>query len=144
MADAVSPVAGAAAPVHDYLRALAGCERAVLLLDDAHGFGVLGPDGRGLLDQLGVWNEVNRDLSQPGVTLCAVGTLSKALGGFGGIVPGSRAFVDLARRASHYFDGASAPASPVAAASAKALEIVMREPLLRRQVRQNTSALRRG
>jgi 8-amino-7-oxononanoate synthase len=144
MADAIGPVTGVAAPVPDYLRGLACCERAVLLLDDAHGFGVLGPDGRGLLDQFGLWNRVNRFTDQPGVSVCVSGTLSKALGGFGGIIPGSRAFVECCRRASHYFDGASAPAAAVAAATAKALEIVMREPMLRQRLHENTSALRAG
>jgi 8-amino-7-oxononanoate synthase len=144
MADAVAPLSGATAPVGDYLRALAGCERAVLLLDEAHGFGVLGAQGRGLLDQLNLWPQVNRSAIEPGVSLCVGGTLSKALGGFGGIIPGSRAFVDHARKASHYFDGASAPAAPVAAATAKALEIVMREPSLRRRLRENAAALRTG
>jgi 8-amino-7-oxononanoate synthase len=144
LADAVGPALGVLAPVTDYLGALAGCERAALLLDDAHGFGVLGEHGRGLLDELGLWPEVNRDSSGRGASLLVGGTLSKALGGFGGIIPGTREFVARARRASHYFDGASAPASPVAAASAKALEIVMREPALRRQLRDNTLRLRAG
>ena len=144
MADAVGPVTGALAPVPDYLRALTGCERAALLLDDAHGFGVLGEHGRGLLDEPGLWTRVNGGASEPGVGLFVGGTLSKALGGFGGIIPGTREFVARARTASHYFDGASAPASPVAAATAKALEIVMREPSLRHQLRENTLRLRAG
>jgi 8-amino-7-oxononanoate synthase len=144
MANAVGPLSGSVAPVLDYLRALAGCERALLLLDDAHGFGVLGPRGRGLLDQLDLWHQVNRIASHPGLSVSVAGTLSKALGGFGGIIPGSRAFVDLCRKASHYFDGASAPAAPVAAATAKALEIVVREPALRRHLAENAAALRAG
>jgi 7-keto-8-aminopelargonate synthetase-like enzyme len=169
MADAVGPATGGLAPVPDYLRALEGCERASLLLDDAHGFGVLGEHGRGLLDELDLWPKVNRSgvsaerrtlrpqnggalprrrygrgTSAAEVSLYVGGTLSKALGGFGGIIPGTREFVARVRTASHYFDGASAPASPVAAATAKALEIVMREPSLRRQLRDNTLRLRAG
>ena len=144
MADAVGPSTGVLAPVPDYLRVLANCERAALMLDDAHGFGVLGPAGRGLLDELELWPQANHGASGPGVSFCVGGTLSKALGGFGGIIPGTREFVARARAASHYFDGASAPPAPVAAASAKALEIVMREPSLRRQLRANTLRLRAG
>lgn len=144
MADAVGPATGVLAQVPDYLRALAGCEQAALQLDDAHGFGVLGEHGRGLLDELGLWPQANRSASEPGVSLFVGGTLSKALGGFGGIIPGTREFVARARTASHYFDGASAPASPVAGATAKALEIVLREPSLRRQLRDNTQRLRAG
>jgi 8-amino-7-oxononanoate synthase len=144
LADAVGPSTGLVAPVEDYLAALAGCERAALLLDDAHGFGVLGDHGRGLLDELGLWPRVNRSLPECGVSLHVCGTLAKALGGFGGIIPGASEFVARARTASHYFDGASAPASAEAGATAKALEIVMRETSLRRQLRENVLYLRRG
>ena len=144
LADAVGPVSGSVAPVADYVRALERCERANLVLDDAHGFGVLGTHGRGLLDEQGLWGRVNNDVQERGVGLYVCGTLSKALGGFGGIIPGTREFLSRARTASHYFDGASAPASAVAAATAKALEIVMREPSLRLRLRENTLRLRRG
>jgi 7-keto-8-aminopelargonate synthetase-like enzyme len=144
MADAVGPATGAGAPVPDYLEALAACERVALLLDDAHGFGVLGLRGRGRLDELELWPCANRHATRPGVSLHVCGTLSKALGGFGGILPGTREYVAHARAASHYFDGASAPASAVAAATAKALEIVMREPGLRQRLRDNAARLRAG
>ena len=142
MADAVGPSSGALGPVPEYMRALSGCERALLLLDDAHGFGVLGENGRGLLDDLGLWKKVNAMPADRGVSLFVCGTLAKALGGFGGIIPGTRDFVQRVRTSSHYFDGASAPASAVAGATAKALEIVMREPSLRASVRENTFHLR--
>jgi 8-amino-7-oxononanoate synthase len=144
MADAVGPATGLLAPVADYLLALESRESAVLLLDDAHGFGVLGGHGRGLLDEPETWPRVNTGSTAGGPALCVCGTLSKALGGFGGIIPGTREFVARARAASHYFGGASAPASSVAAASAKALEIVVREPTLRLRLRENTLRLRRG
>jgi 7-keto-8-aminopelargonate synthetase-like enzyme len=72
------------------------------------------------------------------------GTLAKALGGFGGVIPGTWEFVRHLRGASHYFDGASAPASAVAGATAKALEIVIREPELRTRLRENSLRLRAG
>lgn len=144
LADAVGPATGTLAPVADYLRVLAGTEKVSLLLDDAHGFGVLGEHGRGLLDQLGLWSRVNLLPTAQGVSLFACGTLAKALGGFGGIIPGTREFVGLARASSHYFDGASAPASAVAGATAKALEIVAAEPALRDRLRANVLRLRTG
>lgn len=144
MADAVGPSSGLLAPVKDYLRVLEKCEYAALLLDDAHGFGVLGPKGRGLLDELGLWEKANRPPASEGVGLFVCGTLAKALGGFGGIISGTHDFIDQAREASHYFDGASSPASPVAGATAKALEIVMKQPFLRELVRENSARLRKG
>ncbi len=144
MADAVGPSSGALAPVHEYMDALAVCKRALLLLDDAHGFGVLGENGRGLFDELGLWPKVNALPADSGVSLFVCGTLAKALGGFGGIIPGTRDFVQRARVSSHYFDGASAPPSAVAGATAKALEIVIREPSMRARLRENTFHLRAG
>lgn len=145
MADAIGPSDGAVAPVEAYAQVLWEKERAVLLLDDAHGFGVLGAHGRGLLEELGLWGEINGSgAEESGLTLAVCGTLAKALGGFGGIIPGTAAFVEKTRRASHYFDGASAPASAVAGSTAKALEIVMREPGLRRQLGENSRLLREG
>ena len=144
LADAVGPTSGLVAPAHEYAQALAGCEQAALLLDDAHGFGVLGEHGRGLYDEAGLWAGVNTGLAEEGVSLHVCGTLAKALGGFGGIIPGTHEFIRRVRAASHYFDGASAPATAEAAASAKALEIVMREPGLRHQLRENALRLRAG
>ena len=137
MADGVGPSSGALAPVREYLTALRSRAHAVLLLDDAHGFGVLGGDGRGLFEELGLWPNVNGGPVVDGVRLCVGGTLAKALGGFGGIVPGTREFVEHARKSSHYFDGASAPASAEAGATAKALELVMRQPELRLRLRDS-------
>jgi 8-amino-7-oxononanoate synthase len=144
MADGVNPSTGTVAPVREYLAALAGRARATLLLDDAHGFGVLGEHGRGLLDEPGLWPHVNGGSPVNGVRVCVGGTLAKALGGFGGIIPGTNEFVERARKSSHYFDGASAPASAEAGATAKALEIVMREPELRSRLRANVRHVRAG
>lgn len=144
MADAVGPSSGTLAPVTDYLEVLGETTGATLLLDDAHGFGVLGKHGRGLFDALGLWEHVNGGPQAGGVRLAVCGTLAKALGGFGGIIPGTHEFVEQARHASHYFDGASPQPPAITAASARALEIVMAEPTLRSDLRANTLRLRAG
>jgi 7-keto-8-aminopelargonate synthetase-like enzyme len=72
------------------------------------------------------------------------GTLSKAVGGHGGAIAGTAEFLSRVRAASGWFRGSSAPAAPVAAATAKALEIVQREPSLRRQLAVNVTAAREG
>jgi len=141
---AVGPATGTIAPVREYLRVLRKRSGAILLLDDAHGFGVLGQAGRGLVDELGLWDHVNGGAPADGVRLYVGGTLAKALGGFGGIIPGTTRFIDAVRAGSHYFEGASAPASACAGASAKALEIILREPGLRRALHENASRLRTG
>ena len=142
MTDAVGPSTGTIAPLNDYIQVLASCEQGHLIIDDAHGFGVLGEQGRGLFEELGFWSKVNGGSIDSKITLQVCGTLSKALGGFGGVVPGTRDFVAQVRKASHYFDGASAPASGEAGATAKALEIVKCNPSLRMRLRDNTFRLR--
>ena len=145
LSDGVFSVSGAVAPVPEYVRVLEGYAPAILHLDDAHGLGVLGPNGRGVLDHFGVWGpRVNADPTADGVSLTMCGTLAKAMGGFGGIIPGSRAFLRRVRGASHYFDGASAPSAADAGATAKALEIVQSDPGLRRQLTDNIAQLRTG
>ena len=144
VADAVGPTRGDLAPVGAYLERLRGRERSVLLLDDAHGFGVLGERGRGLLEYLGLWRHVNGGEPWNGVELAVGGTLAKALGGFGGIIPGTGDFVEEAKQSSHCFDGASAPAAAVAGSSARALRLVMEQPQLRSRVRANSRYLRAG
>ena len=114
------------------------------MVDDAHGFGTLGDQGRGTLEHFGLWDaRVNSAAGLADGGLFVSGTLSKALGGFGGVLTGSIEFIGRARSSSHYFDGASAPPAPVAGATAKALEIVIREPQLRLQLRENVRTLRR-
>lgn len=142
MVDGVSASTGQPARVDEYRETLNGCDNPALLLDDAHAIGVLGTHGRGSLDEPGIWEHVNTGAPLNGVRLYVCGTLAKAIGGFGGIIPGTTDFVSRVRSASHYFDGASAPASAIAGSTARALEIVMREPELRGRLRANSLDLR--
>ncbi|MBP7936669.1 MAG: pyridoxal phosphate-dependent aminotransferase family protein [Phycisphaerae bacterium] len=148
LTDGVFSSTGEIAPVDAYLTVLRARPGATILLDDAHGVGTVGENGRGTLDHLGLWSDwVNADASEcpaNSTRLCFCGTLSKALGGFGGIIPGTTAFIDRLRSASHLFDGASAPPTAAAAASARALEIVMAKPEIRARLLRNVLHLRRG
>jgi 7-keto-8-aminopelargonate synthetase-like enzyme len=145
LADAVMPSTGQVAPVGEYLQMLERREQAALLLfDDAHGFGVLGEHGRGLLEAVGLWERTNTTVAKRGVSIHVCGTLSKALGGFGGIIPGTRQFLAQVRKSSHYFEGASAPPSAAAAGTSKALEIILQQPALRARLRENVQRIRNG
>jgi 8-amino-7-oxononanoate synthase len=97
------------------------CRRydAVLLVDDAHGLGVLGPSGAGAVAAAGL-------AGAPDVVITA--TLSKALGGQGGVVLGSQSLVDhlVDSARSFIFDTGLAPASVGTALAA--LEILRTEP----------------
>ena len=94
------------------LRALADRHDAFLYLDEAHATGVLGPRGMGLSGTV------------PGGVDLAMGTFSKALGGFGAYVAGSRALCDwLLNRASGFIHTTALP-PPVLGAIDAALELV--------------------
>jgi 7-keto-8-aminopelargonate synthetase-like enzyme len=156
MADGVSPVLGDIAPVPDYLRVLDDVPGAGLYLDDAHAVGVLGEHGRGTFEH---WASTETSIAarlpaintlpQEGVSshraiLLHSATLSKAIGGFGGIIAGSRAFIERLKRSTAWHHGASAPPAAAAAASAAGLRIVAEQPALRRQLRDNVLHLRAG
>src|SRR5512135_3247455 len=115
---------GDLAPLAD-LADLAERFGAMLLVDDAHGTGVFGPDGRGAAAEAGVADRVP----------IKVGTLSKALGSVGGFVAGSRQLVDwLVNHARTLIYSTALP--PAAASAARAaLGIVQSEPWRRARVR---------
>ena len=116
--DGVFSMDGDVAPVSG-LAALAQQHQAWLLVDDAHGLGVLGAHGGGVLELAGL------DAQQ--VPLL-VGTLGKALGTFGAFVAGERDLIDyiLQRARSYIYTTALPPA--VAAATRAALTLVREEP----------------
>lgn len=130
ISDGVFSADGSLAPVGQYAQVLARRGGGGILLDDAHGFGVVGGNGRGSLEHAGMWTSINSGSAHgaDAVELYVCGTLSKALGGFGGIVAGSQAFIEKLKCSTRLFNAASAPPTPVAAASAKSLEILLREP----------------
>jgi 8-amino-7-oxononanoate synthase len=105
---------------------------AMLLVDEAHGTGVFGPDGRGASSEAGVADRV----------AIKIGTLSKALGSVGGFVAGSRRLIDwLVNHARPLIYSTALPPSAIAAAQA-ALQIVQAEPWRRERVRSRAARLR--
>lgn len=146
ISDGVFSADGSLAPVEKYVDVLARWGGGGILLDDAHGFGVVGASGRGTFEQAGMWTSINSEsaLGENIVRLYACGTLSKALGGFGGIVTGSIAFIHKLKSSTRLFNAASAPPTPVAAASAKSLEILLREPDRLERLRLNIHRIKSG
>jgi 8-amino-7-oxononanoate synthase len=110
--DGVFSMDGDIAPIRD-LYQLAERFDALLIVDDAHGHGVVGPEGRGVIAEAGLSSEL----------IVEIGTLSKALGSQGGFVacskPVARYLINSAR--SFIYSTGLAPAA--AAAARAAIEI---------------------
>jgi 7-keto-8-aminopelargonate synthetase-like enzyme len=113
--DGVFSMDGDIAPLQE-LRRIADEHQAILVVDDAHGTGVLGPNGAGSCAAAGI---------QPDVE---IGTLSKALGSLGGFVAGDRTLIEyLTNRARPLIFSTGLPPACVAAAHA-ALRVMADEP----------------
>jgi 8-amino-7-oxononanoate synthase len=131
--DTVFSMDGGLAPVHALLQA---CERhdAWLLLDDAHGFGVLGKEGRGALSQLGISSR----------RVIYMATLGKAAGVFGAFAAGDATVIEwlLQRARTYVFTTGSPPA--LAAALVESLRLIERDEWRRTRLREHVARLRAG
>lgn len=129
--DGVYSMDGDVSPIAEIVK-LAHDQDAIVLLDDAHGTGTLGPRGRGSAEAAGVLRDVD----------VLMGTLGKSLGSFGAFVAGSgrlrELLVNTAR--SFIFSCALAPASVEAARAA--LRLVEDEPWRRERLARNCDRLR--
>ena len=118
------------------LRELARAARehdAWLVVDDAHGLGVLGASGRGSLEHSG--------LSADDVPVL-VGTLGKAFGSFGAFVAGSADLIELLIQKARPYIYTTALPQPVAAATRAALRVAQREAWRRERVLALTARFR--
>lgn len=131
--DGVFPSAGRAARIPELLECLPR-GRGLLVIDDCHGFGVLGARGRGSLEAAGV-----RD-----PRLVVTGTLSKALGSYGGFVAGSRARIAAVRERSELYAGTTPLPPPLAAAARAALAILVGEPARHAEYLRGVERFRAG
>jgi 7-keto-8-aminopelargonate synthetase-like enzyme len=121
---------GSVAPLRDYLKVLPA--RGMILVDDAHGAGVLGATGKGALEFAGV--------SRQRVIQCA--TLSKAFGAYGGVVLASGAVREKILARSWAFIGTTPLPPPLAGAALAAIRILRCEPARRKKLFQNLNYLR--
>ena len=130
--DGVFSMEGDLAPLPEIVR-LSKQYGARLMVDDAHGIGVLGASGRGTAEHFGVETDVD----------LVMGTFSKSLAAIGGFVAGDAPVIDFIKHnaRTEIFSAAPPPAS--IAAAAKALEIVEREPERRKQLWENTAYMKR-
>lgn len=131
VADGVYSMDGDVAPLAEMAR-LARRHGAIFVLDDAHGTGTLGKNGRGSAEHAGVEDGID----------AIVGTLGKSLGSFGAFVAGSRSLRELLVNTARSFIFSCALSPPQVEAARAALAIVRREPWRREALQANAARLR--
>ncbi len=113
--------------------ALAKKYNARVMVDDAHGFGTIGPEGKGTAHYFGLENEVD----------IIMGTFSKSLASIGGYVVSTRKVVDFIRHNSRpYIFSAAIPPANTASAQ-QALDILKEEPQRPVKLLENASYMRK-
>jgi 8-amino-7-oxononanoate synthase len=131
--DGVFSMDGDIAPLEE-LVVLARRHGCRLMVDEAHATGCLGPSGRGAVAAAGLIGEVD----------LIVGTLGKALGGYGAYVCGSREMTDFLINTARPFIFSTAPPPPAVAAASAALELLAESPKRVERLGANAAALRDG
>jgi 8-amino-7-oxononanoate synthase len=107
---------------------------AMVMVDEAHATGTVGPRGAGVVAAMGLQQRVTVQM----------GTLGKALGTFGAFVASCRAVIDLLINAARSFIYTTALPPPVVAAASAALEIVASDPLPQQRLADNARRLSQG
>ena len=114
------------------IRALADRHGALVMVDDAHATGVLGHGGRGTSEHFDMMGQVEIQM----------GTLGKALGGFGAYVAGSKVLIEYLINRCRTFMYTTALPPAVAAMALAALDIVENEPQRRKSLQENVRYFR--
>lgn len=131
--DGVFSMDGDVAPL-DAICDVAEAHGLLLMVDDAHGEGVLGQGGRGIVDHFGLHGRVHVE----------VGTLSKAFGVVGGLVAGQETIVRWLRQRGRPFLFSSAMTAPDVAACMEAVAILSESDELVTRLWENANVMRQG
>jgi len=107
---------------------------AVTMVDDAHGEGVLGDHGRGIVDHFHLHGQVDIE----------VGTLSKALGVVGGVIVGKKELIEVYRQKGRPFSFSTGLTIPDTAALIEAIAILSESDQLVKQLWENGAYLKKG
>jgi 8-amino-7-oxononanoate synthase len=132
--DGVFSMDGDLAPLPE-LAELAAAHEAWLLVDDAHGLGVIGPGGRGTAAHFGL---------APAQVPILMGTLGKAFGTFGAFVAGSEPLVETLIQEARTYIYTTAPPPAAAAATRAALRLVREQDWRREQLQVLVRRFREG
>ena len=134
LCDGIFPISGELSPLPDYVDITGQIAGAIICVDDAHATGVIGEKGHGTFEYFNLHGE----------RLYSCGTLSKALGGHGGIIFGDDEFIKRLRTKSILANACSNVTIPAAAATAKALDILHNDPGIREQLWENVAHAKNG
>jgi 8-amino-7-oxononanoate synthase len=129
--DTVFSMDGDRAPLQEIV-GLAGRYEAMVMVDEAHAFGVLGPNGGGLVEELDLGRQVDIQM----------GTLSKAAGCFGAYACTTRVLREYLINKSRSFIYTTAMPPALAQAARAALKIIRQEDQLRRLLKEKSDYLR--
>ena len=129
--DGVFSMDGDIAPLQDIYQ-LSKEYDSMLLVDDAHGFGVLGKKGRGTVSHCGLEGE----------EIIQMGTLSKAVGAIGGYVSGSRQLIELLINKARGFIFTTGLPPAVLSAANRAIKVMSSTPSLRKQLLKNAEDMK--
>lgn len=134
VSDGVFSMDGDLAPLPEIM-ALAKQHRAGVVIDDAHGLGVIGEQGKGTLNYFADKLTENPIL---------VGTFGKAFGTAGAFIAADELVIDTLNQQARSFIYTTAPPPAIAAASLKALAIIKNEPERRQQLQARIQQFRDG
>jgi glycine C-acetyltransferase len=108
---------------------------ALVMVDDSHAVGFMGPGGRGTPEYHGVADRID----------VVTGTLGKALGGAsGGYTSGRKEIIEMLRQRSRPYLFSNTVAPPIVGASIKAIELLSQSDDLRQRLMENTRVFRQG
>ncbi|MHA2029107.1 MAG: glycine C-acetyltransferase [Candidatus Kariarchaeaceae archaeon] len=134
ISDGVFSMDGDIAPVDEIVK-VASEYNALVMIDDAHGEGVLGQNGKGIADHFGL---------HKGEIDVEIGTLSKAVGVVGGFISGSQILIEYLEQKARPFLFSSALTPPDIAASIAAIKILMNDDSLVRKLWENAKFFQNG
>ncbi len=129
--DGVFSMDGDIAPLAEIVE-LAREHDARVMVDEAHGTGALGPEGRGAVAAAGLEDEVD----------VVMGTLGKALGSYGAYVCCDRSLAQYLVNTARTFIFSTAPAPPSVAGAMAALELLREQPRRVEKLQRNAAVLR--
>jgi glycine C-acetyltransferase len=131
--DGVFSMEGLLAPLAELVK-LAREYNALLFVDESHATGALGKSGRGTIEELGVFGEID----------VVTGTFGKALGGAsGGFIAGRGPLIEFLRQKSRPYTFSNTMPPSVVVASIEAIRMIEEDPAIVNQLRENTAYFRR-